>query len=444
MASAIQQFYQQCDPATPLEPGDPRYVHPPEGARGNLDEIGRLTNEVRWSDRPLHLLLAGHRGCGKSTELLRLKQNLESPSEAYRPFFVVYFEADEADIDVNDVDLPDVLLAIIRQVSKKLREDLNIDLRESWLGKFLRGMAEKLSSKVQPETVSLDAQVATFTASIKTSPDERRKIREALEPHVSNLIAATNEILVQAKAELGERGYHDLVLIVDNLDRIVLRDIPGTSSNTHDHLFIHRGAQLAQVNCHALYTLPISMVYSPTATALLNVFGRQPSVLPMAKVVDRKGKDALGMEVLRQIVDKRLLAAKTRRDQAFDSPTTLDYLCRMSSGHLRNLLILLRSASTAAGQLPLTRSVAERAVRGLSTDFERALNSPEFFEVLSDVDETQSLPGSHHDRLLLYNLSILEYLNDTAWYDVNPAIRLLDKFGPVRRKRLASKAKRNR
>ncbi|WP_353736013.1 MULTISPECIES: hypothetical protein [unclassified Okeania] len=42
-------------------------------------------------------LYAGHRGAGKSTELLRLKQYLES-----QKIFVVYFAADEQDIDAED------------------------------------------------------------------------------------------------------------------------------------------------------------------------------------------------------------------------------------------------------------------------------------------------------------------------------------------------------
>jgi hypothetical protein len=64
----------------------------------------------------------------------------------------------------------------------------------------------------------------------------------------------------------------------------------------------------------------------------------------------------------------------------------------------------------------------------MTTDFERALNSPKFFDALIKIDATHKLPGSDYDQLLLYNLSVLEYLNGSAWYAVNPAVRLLDPF----------------
>ncbi len=83
--------------------------------------------------------------------------------------------------------------------------------------------------------------------------------------------------------------------------------------------------------------------------------------------------------------------------------------------------------------MPLTRRVCEQAVRGMSNDFERALNRPEFFDVLRQIEQTHDLPGSEHDQLLLYNLSALEYLNGDAWYAVNPAVRVLEKFKAPRR-----------
>lgn len=433
MAQDIARVYRQCDPARPLEPGDPRYV-PCENTRGEGDLIAQLTNAIRWSETPLHLLFSGHRGGGKSTELLRLQKNLAEPPEGEDPFFVVYFEADQEDIDVNDVDFPDLLLAIIRQVGKALRERIKVELRPTWLSRFMGDLKEFLGKEVEFEQLELDAQIAKFTATIKSSPDARLKIREALEPNISNLIQAANDLLDEAVIGIKGKGYRDLALIVDNLDRIVLRDLEG-GITTHERLFLNRGSQLHALRCHVVYTLPISMVYSPKATALLNIFGRDPAVLPMVKVASQDDSDnSDGMEALRKIILKRLnVAGITQWMSAFDSLDTWNYLCRMSGGHLRNLLILIRSACTAAGTLPLNRRVIEQAVRGISNDFERALNHPDFFKTLRTIDQTKELPGSKDDQMLLYNLSVLEYLNGEVWYVVNPAVKALEKFKSPRR-----------
>ncbi len=60
----------------PLESGDERYVDCSE-ARGGEDMVGLLAWRVDSSTRPMAQLFSGHRGCGKSTELLRLVKDLE-------------------------------------------------------------------------------------------------------------------------------------------------------------------------------------------------------------------------------------------------------------------------------------------------------------------------------------------------------------------------------
>ena len=206
MAQDIARLYQQCDPARPLQPGDPRYI-PFEGVRGEGDLIAQLTNALRWSDVPLQVLFAGHRGGGKSTELLRLQHALTHPPEGEARYFVVYFEADSEDVDVNDVDFPDLLLAVIRQVGQALRERVHEDLRPSWLSRFVDDLRRLLGREVDFEKLQLDAKIAKITATIKSSPDARMAIRKALEPNVSNLLVAANGLLDEAVTRLRIKGH---------------------------------------------------------------------------------------------------------------------------------------------------------------------------------------------------------------------------------------------
>lgn len=428
MATDIDRLYQNCDPAKPLKPHDPRYVSF-EGVRGSGDLVTRVANAIRRSSDPVHLLFSGHRGGGKSTELLRLQDKLANPPAPQSAFFVVYFEADEADVDVNDIDFPDLLLAVIRQVSRALQEREQEILRPARLVRFWEDIKQLLGSEISLDKLDLSAGLAKLTATIKSSPNARIDIRKALEPNVSNLIQAANDLLDEAVTHLKFKGYRDLVLIVDNLDRIVLRDNPDSPFNTHEQLFINRGTQLTQLRCHLVYTIPISMIFSPRATALTTIYGSTPYTLPMVKVMTRDHKDnPAGMEAMRAMVRQRLTAAGVDASAAFDTSKTLDYICHMSGGHARNLLILLRSACDYLDALPIPREVAEEAIQGMRTDFERALNRPEYFDLLRQIDETQVLPGDADDQLLLYNLSVLEYINGAPCYAVNPVVRTMEKF----------------
>ena len=108
----------------PLQSGDLRYVDC-SSARGYDGDIVRsLSRCIDRSAAPLTQLVSGHRGCGKSTELLRLAKNLEG-----KKFFVVYFTADE-DLDVGDLEYTDLLVAIIKRLERALSEKgIQIDQR---------------------------------------------------------------------------------------------------------------------------------------------------------------------------------------------------------------------------------------------------------------------------------------------------------------------------
>src|SRR3712207_1329236 len=89
-------------------------------------------------------LFTGHIGCGKSTELLRLKADLEQEG-----FHVVYFESSQ-DLEMGDVDIGDILLAIARRVSESLENLEKVKIGESeTLKNLLRGAAKLLQTEIE-------------------------------------------------------------------------------------------------------------------------------------------------------------------------------------------------------------------------------------------------------------------------------------------------------
>src|SRR3972149_1706954 len=111
IADLAQRVYRQFD-IGPLDPDRQKELYVAlDEVRGKMDAAVHLENIIRRAEgQPTCQVLAGHNGRGKSTELLRLKKHLESSESS---FFVVYIKADD-EIDRNDVDFPDILVAIIR------------------------------------------------------------------------------------------------------------------------------------------------------------------------------------------------------------------------------------------------------------------------------------------------------------------------------------------
>ena len=70
----LKRIYNAFDPFRPLPAGDPAYVDCTE-VRGEGDILVEVGREILYSDRMTSQLYAGHRGAGKSTELLRLQKH---------------------------------------------------------------------------------------------------------------------------------------------------------------------------------------------------------------------------------------------------------------------------------------------------------------------------------------------------------------------------------
>ena len=451
-ARTLRDAFNAVDPAQPLQPGDPRYVDC-TAVRGDEDVVGTLFNAVTRSDRALHQLCTGHRGSGKSTELLRFKARLEQAGYA-----VIYFEADD-DLDLNDLEYSDLLLAAARQIEASARErgvSLEQELKsiERWFAEVVysqdewRNIERELQAEASlgiglPEGIPLVARLfAKLTGQIKTGHAVKQEIRRKLDQQVSQLIDGVNDLLRRFEVELSKKQHKGVVVIVDNLDRLVLKDLQD-GRTSHEALFVEHGEQLRALTCHTVYTVPISMLYSTKATQLTSLFPRY-QVVPMIRVSDRSGaKSPAGLAKMNDILARRIGL------DALCEPDAVDMLCRASGGHPRQLMALATYAIEYADesmQRPITIKAAERAVGRLVNEYGRMIPEPHF-PLLARVHRLKTVQNDADHQTMLYNLSVLEYTNgQPAWHDVHPVVLLLPKFEEAweRESKSAARTRRSR
>lgn len=214
----LTNLYNAFNPFEPLPAGDPKYVDCQE-VRGDADILNELGNRMQLANQKTCQLYSGHRGSGKSTELLRLKNYLQN-----RQFYVVYFAADEEDIQSEDTQYTDILLACTRRLLKDLHTLGNPDPILNWLKKRWQDLKDLAQTEMEFESMEVEAQLAQFaklTANLRNVPNLRQEIRKKIDPESLTLIKVLNEFLADAKKKL-PTGYTKLALIVDNLDRMVL------------------------------------------------------------------------------------------------------------------------------------------------------------------------------------------------------------------------------
>jgi hypothetical protein len=430
----LRNIYNAFDPFEPLPAGDPVYVNCSK-VRGNENILVDVGRQITYSDRITHQLYTGHRGAGKSTELLRLQADLET--QGYK---VVYFAAEESDIDPEDAQYTDILLACTRNLLKDLKGDQT--RIQQWLQSRKQELVDAMQSEVGFDNASVNAEIpfAKLTTTLKVSPTARSQIRKIVEPHTPSLIDALNDFIREAMADTSQGTTEKLVLIVDSLDRIppILRE---KEPSNHEQIFIHRSEQLKMLGCHVIYTVPISLVYSERGPDALDVYdGGEIQVLPMVMVRDQDGEICEdGLAAMRQLVHERVFhsagveAGMVLVGDIFDEPETLDQLCLMSGGHMRNLMLMAQEAIKQTDTLPITKKTVRLAITKARNTYRNAVYDAQW-SILARVFKTKEILNDEAHRELLFNRCILEYRyidNEgeiVCWRDIHPLLRGVKEF----------------
>lgn len=438
----IRKFFQATNPSQTLNPEkeeDRKYYTDFSSVRGG-QIIQELKDNITFfsPDDPTCVLFTGHIGCGKSTELLRLKAELEQEG-----FHVVYFESSE-DLEMADVDIGDVMLAIAKRVSESL-EKAKVSPQATGFRALLEGTMKVLMTEVDVTAktkipgfgevgvntqgeFSLSAGIAELTVVAKNDQTLRERLNQYLAPQKNKLLEMINrELLEPAIAQLKQQGKRGLVVIVDNLDRIDNRT-KSFGRPQQEYLFIDQSECLTKLRCHLVYTMPLALKFSNEYGMLTQRY-EEPKVLPMVPVQLQDGSDCeAGLTLLQQMVLARAFPDLDKAQQfekiteVFDRPETLDRLCRVSGGHVRDLLRLLNDWLKKGRQLPLSGAVLEDVIRARRNEMTMPISDDEW-ELLRQVKQRKKVSGDQGYQTLIRSRLVFEYRDrGESWFNVNPIL----------------------
>ena len=403
-----------------------------QDVRGGWKVERELGRKITRSKQPTCQLFSGHRGVGKSTELLRLQDYLEQ-----QKYFVVYFTA-EKDIEPQDAAYADILFACTRHLVEAIKLKNHNPLLE-WMKDRWESLKDLVTTEVAFDKLSLTAQVAQFakiTASIRAEPDKRRELRRRMVSSTPSLVDALNDFIKEAEKSLPS-DMRGIVLIVDNLDKMVEQQESEKNSN-FDEIYLGRSEVMRGLACHVIYTVPISMIYSGQASQLESTYD-QPIILPMVMVRNPDGSEnAAGVGKIREVIVRRIDLIKPGLLQnldppVFDDPSTLKLLCLMSGGHVRNLMQLVQKALNWTEDLPITAKAVRRAIEEARETYRITIQENQWGNLARASHLKQAENNTGHLRLL-YDRCLLEYRyydnNDAlqVWCNVHPLIEGIPKF----------------
>ena len=437
----IKTIYNACDPAKPAG----AYYHDCSEARGSGVLTQVFLRHLELANDHLCLLFSGHLGCGKSSELEALRQRLADPQRGNERYFPVLINITDY-LDDYDAAPIDILLAIVTEIAATLRDKEGIELKDNYFLKRLNEIKGFFLSDVEINEGELELGAAKIKIQrLKRDPTARQRVRDALLPQMTSLQEEINQVFEEARLALkkvnkeGEPPYKDIVLILDNLEKI--QRIAGKEEGlaSQRELFLERAPQLTGMQVHVVYTVPLRLVRSAEGPKLEQLYGPL-IVLPMIKVIQRgrrKPFDA-GRDCLRALIQKRLEGSGCSVDSCFDRDA-LEFLLTYSGGHPRNLMMFIQSVCTYSETIPFSLPAAHKAIQQTVRAYSTSIPD-EHWEKLAklDIAPDEAIPGGDGDYLaMLHNLSVLEYLNGgeedafgsaEPWYAVNPIVRELKKF----------------
>lgn len=399
---------------------------------------------------PYKALLTGHVGSGKSSELIRLGQELVAD------FFVVWFDA-EMSLATEKVNHFDVLLGMGLAVhaaaeAAGLRPDKRLarNLVNS-LARLVRKYEERegfalrldqlldqvfaialVAGAVGGAPVALLVGTAVIGAGIHqvlkatrielNVRDDLVRILE-LPANRVNVIGALNAII----EDVQEKAQKPMFLITDGLDKV-----PASRAR----LLFAESALLTEPACALVYTAPVEFYHRLIAGHVTNLF-HDYKMLPNPPVHKRlligehwqmaREPNPDGLQIMRQVVAKRL----GTRGQSVDdviTPEALEVLARASGGVMRELVRHVRDAATFA-QLRGTMRIDETLVQSV-VEQQRQEIAPRLTidhrDAIRRVLRQGALSGGQHEGVedeLLRSLYLLSYEdNRFFWFDTHPNV----------------------
>ncbi len=394
----------------PLKPGkngkpNPFYIDRP----GN--PIAELTDALLAPFyRPPKFFFSGHRGCGKSTELLHLLGN----AEIQRKYWPINFSIRE-EADIVDIDFRDVLLAIggrlfreYRRKGGELPEQLLKELN-SWKGKVEKEISTVLEGQLSEIelSASLDAFFASAGMKMKLEPATRVQLRQVVDTDITGLISIINHIA----SAIYSREHRIPLILIDDMDKPDLEKARA--------IFHNRREIMMQPNCAIVYTVSSALFYSKEfdsirdqAIFLQNIYLHPP--------MDINTHHEEGYKTLREFVHVRM-------DSDLADPLALEAAISYSGGVFREMARIMRTAIGRARRRKAQKldcSDVEWAATEIRNEYRRILDK-EDLKLIKKVADNNRMEYSDRLTPLLQLLALLEYRDGENWCDVHPVLRKL-------------------
>lgn len=378
-------------------------------------ELGILENQFkRKPQKYLKALFSGHKGSGKTVELLRFANEMERDSQL--PYTVITIRLAE-EIEIQRFE-PEFLLPIMISALVSKLDSFNIEFNKKKLNqlgeKFTqeKTLVEELTQEYGFEvngTAEIGFSFWKFLSAkgmLKGIFSRKNKSVEAIKNKVrinqKELIEDFNEMLATLRQELKSYTHHkqDFVFILDDFEKC--------KREVYQSIFLYDTQLITGLHLHLISSVPINTFYQIEDEYPLSAYSR--CYLPMIRITDTS------RNILKEMLAKRVELSIIMEDE-----NIIDDFISASGGCVRQLFELLNSALLNAMGNVINQTIASKTIR------QKAMDK---YSTLRSEHQARLKQGSFNnsDPVVLEMLlarTILEYNGDLRERKINP---LLDEF----------------
>ena len=368
-----------------------------------IDEhVANMVTTVRMTERYRKILLIGHRGCGKSTILNKVAEELKEE------YHIVSFTAQDV-LNMMDVETVDILLTTYMQLIRSMRAE-GIPRRKSLFDK----MVDAFKKNIRLKEISIEADIPgidflnTLSTKIIVETDSRNKVRKSFRTRIEIL----QKDLSGACTDIRQLEEKDVLIIIDDLDKL--------DTKFAERVFFDDVHLLNMPEVKIIYTFPLDTYYSERFIPIRDRYENEYISLVNLYNADATYREE-ALEQLKKVVFKRI-------DERLVSERALKMLVDMSGGLLRDLIKFMQDACKIAVMNEADRideTIAQHAIDEHVNDYFRLFDYLKYQRNVREVCEGKDI-GKEDLIYLLRYLFVLEYRSqekDNIWFDAHPCLK---------------------
>lgn len=366
------------------------------------------------SEERAAVLLLGHRGCGKSTELNRMTERLH-----LRGYYVKTI-ACSMDLDLFNIVHSDLfilmgeaLLEIAEELKCEVDKDILDDIMNFWdegTEVLISQEAASLETGVSVETGGILASILNIFAKIKAdlrfNEETRKEYRKKINIRSSEWIQILGSISKEiTKKTEGKQP----IMIFEDLDRL----------NPEDawRVFYNYAAILSGMEFPVIYTFPIGLSYDGRFSAMESYFITK--TLPMIKIETIENQPFQeGIDIINKIVEKRA-------DLRLFEMDVLEKLIQYTGGALRDLFHVINASAKRAlrrDSETISMEDAECALEELKTSLTRRIEQKDYDFLLNIYNGNKERIEDKEQLLKMLQAAVVLEYNGKRWHNVHPLV----------------------